>query len=327
MVELIGHKNHLNDLLDKYKNNNLHSSIILHGPKGIGKRLFAENLIKEFFNYYLEGKNLSHHFNLIKNNTHPNIKILEKEYDQKTKKIKRYISINQIRNLKNFIKTSSSISNLNKFIIIDSADDLNDNSSNSFLKTLEEPNINTYIFLISHRLSSLLPTLRSRCLKIKFNNHNINDFKNILNAKFNQIHDNEISFLYDLTYGSPGQAISFYEDNILDYFEETINSLSSLKINNLNIKLAHNLSKLDNDQFKSYLIMLKSILIFLSKIKYNDSKSNNYSSNKYSSLENLSKSLSFQKIIDRFEYLSNNESELFTYNLDKKNFMLNFLSS
>ena len=42
---LIGHKFHLDKLLSLYKNNNLPSSILLSGNKGIGKSL----LVKQFF--------------------------------------------------------------------------------------------------------------------------------------------------------------------------------------------------------------------------------------------------------------------------------------
>ena len=54
------------------------------------------------------------------------------------------------------------------------------NDENSFLKNLEEPSKNTFIFLISHQLSSLIPTIRSRCLKIKLTKHNFVNFKNII---------------------------------------------------------------------------------------------------------------------------------------------------
>ena len=38
------------------------------------------------------------------------------------------------------------------------------------------------------------------------------------------------------------------------------------------------------------------------------------------------KILSKQNIVDRFYFLTNNENDLFSYNLDKKLFMLKFLN-
>ena len=252
---------------------------------------------------------------------------MEKIIDKKTKKIKTNISIDQIRNLKKFLNESSSIKNLDKFIIIDSADDLNLNSANSLLKTLEEPKQNTFIFLISHQISTILPTIRSRCLKIKFNNLNFSDFKDVLNNRIVNITDDEIKFYYDITYGSPGYAIVLHDDNILEYLDITIKSLNSKNIDSNSVNLVNNISKMDNEKFKSYLSILKTILITLNKLKIDEYEGNNFLSNKLNFLKTLSNTLSKQNIIDRFEFLSNNEADLFTYNLDKKLFMLKFLNN
>lgn len=55
-----------------------------------------------------------------------------------------------------------------RFFIIDDADLMNVESSNALLKTLEEPTETSYIFLITSRPDSLLPTIRSRCQTIWF---------------------------------------------------------------------------------------------------------------------------------------------------------------
>lgn len=55
-----------------------------------------------------------------------------------------------------------------RFFIIDDADKMNDSASNALLKTLEEPPPTTHIFLITSRVDSLLPTIRSRCQTLRF---------------------------------------------------------------------------------------------------------------------------------------------------------------
>ena len=52
--------------------------------------------------------------------------------------------------------------------IIDAADDLNANAANAVLKTLEEPPARGMLFLISHAPGRLLPTIRSRCRRLRF---------------------------------------------------------------------------------------------------------------------------------------------------------------
>jgi DNA polymerase-3 subunit delta' len=55
-----------------------------------------------------------------------------------------------------------------RFFIIDNAEKMNPNAANALLKTLEEPHPTTYIFLITSRPDSLLPTIRSRCQMLRF---------------------------------------------------------------------------------------------------------------------------------------------------------------
>lgn len=325
MFDHIGNVDILNELKSKYKNNNLHSSIIVYGPKGIGKRNFIDNLIKDLFKITFMDKNYLHHLNLIKNNSHPNIKLIQKEIDTKTKKLKSNITIDQIRNIKKFIKNTSSINDITKFIIIDSADDLNINSANSLLKSLEEPSNKTTIFLISHQLSSLLPTIRSRCVKIKLNILSYEDFKTVLLNNIEFIDDEEIKFYFDLTLGAPGSALSLHNDNIIDLFDLTIKSLNDF--DKSSIELSNYLLNYENDKFKDYLLILKSILLNFYKIKIKDYKSESFLSKKFKLLEkNLSK-ISINSIIKRFDFLSSYEKDLFTYNLDKKSFILKFLIS
>lgn len=72
------------------------------------------------------------------------------------------IKIEQIRNLHDLIyKTPQT--GLNKLIVIKSADKMNFSAENALLKTLEDPPKNTYFILIAKQISSIAPTILSRC--------------------------------------------------------------------------------------------------------------------------------------------------------------------
>jgi len=326
MIELIGFEKEYRDLLNRYETNNLPNSILIHGLSGIGKRTFLNKLVKNIINIEFKDNNVDHHLNLFKNNTHPNIKIIEKEIDSKTGKIKTNITIDQIRRLKTFLNSTSIIQNSSKIVIIDSADYLNISSANSMLKILEEPKDNTYIFLISNQISLLLPTIRSRCLKIKFNTHNLTNFTNIIKNYIDEISNEEINFYFELTYGSPGTTILYYNNDFLDIFQLSIKCLLSNDLDDDKINLSNILSKLTNDEFNNYLSMLKFILIVANKLKVNRDDKSLVNIPNYLELESLSTNLTKKNLIDRFDYLTNNQKELFSLNLDKKIFILNFLT-
>jgi len=326
MIELIGFEKEYSDLVDRYKSNNLPNSILIHGLSGIGKRTFLNKLVKNILNIEFKDNNVDHHLNLFKNNTHPNIKIIEKEIDSKTGKIKSNITIEQIRRLKTFLNSTTTIQNSSKIVIVDSADYLNISSANSMLKILEEPKENTYIFLISNQISLLLPTIRSRCLKIKFNTHNLTNFTNIIKDNIDGISNEEINFYFELTYGSPGTTILYYNNDFLDIFQLSIKCLLSNDLDDNKINLSNILSKLTNDEFNNYLSMLKFILIFANKLKVNRDDKSLINMPNYLELESLSTNLTKKNLIDRFDYLTNNQKELFSLNLDKKIFILNFLT-
>ena len=326
MFELIGFEKEYRDLLNRYETNNLPNSILIHGLSGIGKRTFLNKLVKNIINIEFKDNNVDHHLNLFKNNTHPNIKIIEKEIDSKTGKIKSNITIDQIRRLKTFLNSTSIIQNSSKIVIIDSADYLNISSANSMLKILEEPKENTYIFLISNQISLLLPTIRSRCLKIKFNTHNLTNFTNIIKDNIDEISNEEINFYFELTYGSPGNTILYYNNDFLDIFQLSIKCLLSNDLDDDKINLSNILSKLTNAEFNNYLSMLKFILIVANKLKVNRDDKSLVNMPNYLELESLSVNLTKKNLIDRFDYLTNNQKELFSLNLDKKIFILNFLT-
>ena len=72
--------------------------------------------------------------------------------------------------------------------------------------------------------------------------------------------------------------------------------------------------------------MLKFILIIANKLKIKRDDKNFDNMPNYLELESLSANLTQKNLIDRFDYLTNNHKELFSLNLDKKIFILNFLT-
>ena len=326
MKKVIGFDQEFDSILNQLLDNKLSNSLLLTGNKGIGKKYFILQIIEEYINKKVVSSQTQHHLSLLKNNSHPNIIIAEKEIDEKTKKLKNFIVIDQIRKINQFCSETSIIEDIPKFILIDCADDMNINASNALLKILEEPKLISF-FLISHQPSSLLPTIKSRCLKINLPNHNYDNFSNIIEISNNDINEETKKFLYDITNGSPGLINEYEFDEILNIFERLINLIEDKdpfsESNNDTIKF---LSSLDNDQLKIFLSFIKFILITINKIKLGINITKNYLSDSILKIQTISDKISSDIIQRKLDYLINNENDLFTFNLDKKIFMINFIA-
>ena len=92
--------------------------------------------------------------------SHPDLRLLEPEGAAKS------IRVDQIRSLTGFIAQTPQIGNW-KLVIIEMADRMNQNAANALLKMLEEPSGNCLILLATERPQLLLPTVRSRCSKLR----------------------------------------------------------------------------------------------------------------------------------------------------------------
>ena len=121
--------------------------------------------------------------------------------------------------------------------------------------------------------------------------------------------------------------MQFNDEEIFDLFDQFSSSLILKKpLSDNNIILSSKLAEFDNDKLKIFISILKFILLNLSKIKIGVNVFDLYISEKIKNLLISSDLISHKTIMKKLEYLINNENDLFTYNLDKRNFLINFFS-
>jgi len=142
-----------NVLCQYQKTGTLPHAVLLHGPKGVGKNKLAFIISEKLL---CQTKSDSIYFS---QNTHPYFYHLKKQED------KKIIPIDQVREVISslYLKPKEK---LFQVLFIENVEDLNTQSANALLKTLEEPVANTVIIMTTNYLSQLLPTLLSRCLKL-----------------------------------------------------------------------------------------------------------------------------------------------------------------
>lgn len=135
-------------------------------------------------------------------------------------------TIELIRYLKNFI-AQKPFNHQNKIIIISEAHNLNIESQNALLKTLEEPGDNNYIFLTTNRPSKLLNTITSRCHTIRTNNFSKNTF---LNKKIEITGDfTKDTLVLEKFYKNKDQILPLLKEQLYLFQQDMVNKPNSQK--------------------------------------------------------------------------------------------------
>ncbi len=139
-------------------------ALLLRGEPGTGKGQFALALAQ----YLLCdspvadtacGKCKGCQLNLA--GTHPDMEIIEPEEQGKA------IKVDQIRSVVGFVSKKAQLDGF-RIVVLCPAEAMNVNASNALLKSLEEPGENTLLVLVSHQISGVLATIRSRCQVMDF---------------------------------------------------------------------------------------------------------------------------------------------------------------
>ena len=91
---------------------------------------------------------------------------VEEQSERKEKKASTQITIQQIRDLAQFVNLTSHRDGY-RVVLLHPAETMNANAANALLKTLEEPPARTLFVLVTHHPGRLLPTLLSRCRIVK----------------------------------------------------------------------------------------------------------------------------------------------------------------
>lgn len=147
---LVGHASTLKTFTDAWNNKDshpMHPVWMLCGPRGIGKATLAYKIAKMVYG------NVGDFFVIdLANN-------VDERGNSKTDA--KAISVHTVRNMIERMQMSS-MSGQWRVVLIDSVDELTVAASNAILKLLEEPPAQTLFLLVTHQLSNVLPTVRSR---------------------------------------------------------------------------------------------------------------------------------------------------------------------
>ena len=201
----VGHDDAEDALADGLKSGRMHHAWLLAGPKGLGKATLAYRFARVALGAKPQGKRpldvdpedtVTRRIAAL---SHPDLFILRRGLNERGRP-RRDIGVDEARALGAFFSLAPAEGGM-RVAIIDAVDDLNRNSANALLKTLEEPPARSVLLLVCHAPGAALATIRSRCRRLALRPLDDGAVKQALGGDADET-------LLRLAKGRPGRAIA-----------------------------------------------------------------------------------------------------------------------
>jgi DNA polymerase-3 subunit delta' len=192
-AEFLGHQRQQKWFANAIAHNKLASTFLLVGPSGIGKRTFAKLIAKSLLCTETDPKaldfcNACDTCLQIQCETHPDFLYIKRGQAKNTEKEKSVITMEQLVGSKEARMREGfcyeirirPYSSRRRIGVIDDADTLDEETSNSLLKTLEEPPPGAVIFLVGTSEKRQISTIRSRCQIVRFSPLSIQNVEQLI---------------------------------------------------------------------------------------------------------------------------------------------------
>ena len=257
---LIGHAATVAYLKKNIAEENFPHAVIFSGAEGVGKRLAAEICAAALLcERPVDGAPCGECENchLVAAKTHPDFYIVEAEATKTTRNIK----IGQIRAMQAEAALRP-INSARRVVILDGAELMNNAAANCLLKTIEEPPSQTIFILLTASRSSLLMTIRSRCMTINFDRLTAEQIRDALTAR--GVENSEAQRLAVIADGSFGRALKLKDSGGAKLREtalDTLEKISRAELSNEEIfKLGAQMAEWSRENFADFLTHTQKIL-------------------------------------------------------------------
>jgi DNA polymerase III subunit delta' len=334
--KLYGFEHLEKSLVEDFYKNKLHHSLLIIGSKGMGKATFAYKLSHRILDtkqnnksaliskeYEIQNINPSNQtYKLLTANSHPDFFLVERRVNFKTKKLEKEIKVDTIREINDFMNLTPSLSDY-KVIIIDSADEMNLNAQNALLKTLEEPNENSFIILIAHNPNKLLDTIKSRCRQVYIKTLNYENWKNavcdsINNKNMAKLDEEEYKTLSVISDNSIAFALDIIRLDGLDFYEKFLDVFIDRKVNIAKMNAFISEVKTNDDLFKLFEFFMSFLFKRTIKFSLNQKIPLFISKNEQKLIETIAIENKVDTIFGKFEYIKLMLLNIRGLNLDKE---------
>lgn len=198
--------------LTQYQQRRVPHAMLLTGPKGVAKNVFAEQMVAVLLCEQQDGIACGHCQNcqLLAAGNHPDHTVITPEEQGQV------IKVDHIRQLKDKQALTAHVAK-SKTVIITPAEAMNRNAYNSLLKLLEEPQQNSFLILLTQDRAALPITITSRCQQVTILPPQQAVATQWIKTQVNQAEDSAILEALFLAKGAPILALQYLqEDTITD---------------------------------------------------------------------------------------------------------------
>ena len=221
---LIGHAPTVAYLKKNIAEEKFPHAVIFSGEEGVGKRLAADICAAALLcENPSDGSpcGVCESCKLVAARSHPDFYVVEAEATKTTRNIK----IGQIREMQAEAALIP-INSARRVVIIDGAELMNKAAANCLLKTIEEPPSQTIFILLTASRSSLLMTIRSRCMTINFDKLTPAQIRDALINR--DIEASEAERLSVIAGGSFGRALKLKDSDGIQLRETALDTLEKI---------------------------------------------------------------------------------------------------
>lgn len=212
-------------LSQRQQKNNLPHALLLTGPQGMGKFVFANLFVKQLLCLTPTTAQIAcgecRTCLLFQAGSHPDFYTVQPEAEGKN------IRVDQIRELIGQLNQTT-IQGGYRIAVVNPADAMNAAAANALLKTLEEPGDKIVILLVTSRPNIIPATIRSRCQSVVFPLPPSEVAKQWLKQELPAAADHAL--LLALAEGAPLRAVALTQDEHLQQRQELLADLKTLSM-------------------------------------------------------------------------------------------------
>lgn len=206
--DILGHGPILARLDSALAQGRIHHAYLFEGPRGVGKRTVAQRFAMAANCEAESGRPCGScsACRLVLAGNHPDVLVLSPDPSRAS----GTIAIDEVREI---VRQTGyrRYTGRRRVVIVDPAEAMQAPAANALLKTLEEPPEGTGFVLVSHNASALLPTILSRCQRIRFGAVPHDQLANWLRERG---HGETAHAAARLAQGCPGRALELVEGGL-----------------------------------------------------------------------------------------------------------------